>query len=112
MNTVRSLVAALIVVLAGMGTWVWKKNEELTAARVLQAKTELVARRDLALKEQQAAETLKQSLEAQQQESQKALQKQNEDFEKKLDDMRASERKRMASAFEQFGGLLEGNKKT
>lgn len=112
MNTVRSLIAALVVVLAGMGTWVWKKNEDLNAAKALQVKTLLAARKDMALKDQQDAETLRQSLEAQQQESQKALQKQNEDFEKKLDDMRASERKRMASAFEQFGGILEGNKKT
>jgi len=108
MNPVRSLIAALVLVLAGMGTWVWKINQDETAAKEALVAAEEGRLKELALKDQQ----MEHSLKLQQEEHQKDLQKQNEEFEKKLDWMRKQERQRMASAFEQFGGLLDGNKKT
>ena len=108
MNPVRSLIAALVLVLSGMGTWVWKINQDVAAAKADLSKAEEKRLKELDLKDQQAQHALK----LQQEEHQKDLVKQNEEFEKKLDDLRKQERKRMTAAFEQFGGLLEGNKKT
>jgi len=108
MNQVRILYMILVLALAGMGTWVWKLKEKLDDS---DAKVEQLAqshRSDLAAKAKEKEEALA----AQNEENQKVVQTLKDDFDKKLDALRADERKRVSTAFSQFSDILDGNKKT
>jgi hypothetical protein len=108
MNQVRILYMILVLALAGMGTWVWKLKEKLDDS---DAKVEQLAqshRSDLAAKAKEKEEALA----AQNEENQKVVQTLKDDFDRKLDALRADERKRVSTAFSQFSDILDGNKKT
>ncbi len=108
MNQVRVLYMLLVLSLGGMGAWVWKSKQEERAAEEALTRTvdnqeaQIAARKaeaDRALADQKAQhdEDVKQLKEAQ---------------AKEIEDLRKTERERMAQAFSQFGDILDGNKKT
>ncbi len=107
MNQVRILLMLVVLSLSGMGAWVWKLKEKQQVAEEALAQSKQETLTQLAAKENEKTEALT----AQNQENQKLVQKISEDFDKKLDDMRQQERKRTAAAFEQFGDIIDGNKK-
>lgn len=108
MNQVRILYMLLVVALAGMGTWVWKLKEKLDDSDATMAQMTQSHRAELDTKAKEAQEALA----AQNEEHQKVVQGVKDDFEKKLDALRADEHKRVAAAFSQFSDILDGNKKT
>ncbi len=107
MNQVRILLMLVVLSLSGMGAWVWKLKEKQQVAEEALAQSKQETLTQLAAKENEKTEALT----AQNQENQKLVKKISEDFDKKLDDMRQQERKRTAAAFEQFGDIIDGNKK-
>lgn len=108
MNQVRILYMLLVVALAGMGTWVWKLKEKLDDSDAKVEQMVQTHRTELEAKAKEAQEALA----AQNEENQKVVQGLKDDFDKKLDTLRADERKRVAAAFSQFSDILDGNKKT
>jgi predicted nucleic acid-binding Zn-ribbon protein len=108
MNQVRLLVMALVLSLGGMGAWVWKAKDNQWEAEAAAAKAEENARSVLAAKDAE----LQQALQNQQARHDKDLATLNEKHEQDIDDLRKSERQRMAQAFTQFSDILDGNKKT
>lgn len=112
MNQIRALWALLILVLGGMGALAWKINDKKveaehslksakTAALVAEAKNDRDHEQALA---EQAAQ------------HQAEMMKLNQEYEKKFNDLRIAmqneQRIKMAQAYEQFSGILEGSKKT
>lgn len=104
----RTLVTALIILLAGMGAWVWKTKEKQWVAE--QAVVELQASSQKALLDKD--NEFRVTLEAKDQEHQKDISDIMDKHEKELDAIRAGERERMSAAFSEFSGILEGNKKS
>jgi hypothetical protein len=108
MNQVRVLYMLLVLSLGGMGAWVWKsKQEERQAEEALT----------------RAVDMQEAKLAARQQESDRVLAEERAKHEgdikqlrevqaKEIEDLRKTERERMAQAFSQFGDILDGNKKT
>lgn len=108
MNQVRMLVMALVLSLGGMGTWVWKAKDNQWQAEAAEAKA---VQREQAVLDAKASE-IERALQDQQARHDKDIAALNEKHEKELDALRKSERQRMAQAFNQFGDILDGNKKT
>jgi len=108
MNSVRSLITALIIVLAGMGAWVWKTKEKQWEAEQAAAQAEASKEQALLAKDSEFRLTL----DAKDREHQKDITDILEKHEKDLDALRTSERQRMAAAFSEFSNVLEGSKKT
>jgi hypothetical protein len=108
MNQIRALYALLFLCLGGMGAWVWKLNERqaLVEGNLRKAETDkavALARRDKDHEEARAAADAR---------HRDDLQKLNADYETKLDELRRQERVKLAQAYEQFSGILDGDKKT
>lgn len=108
MNQIRALWALLILILGGMGALAWKINDKKVEAEQLlkKAKTEVLVAVTKNDREHELA------LAAQAAQHQAEMAKLNEDNDKKLDDLRKEQRTKMAQAYEQFSGILEGGKKT
>lgn len=98
----------MVLALAGMGAWVWQTKEKLWDAEKKVAQAEETRLADLRV---QAAKH-QEELEALAKEREQNVAALNADWEGKMDAMRKEERQRMASAFEQFGDILDGSKKT
>ncbi|MCE9520545.1 MAG: hypothetical protein K8R87_13450 [Verrucomicrobia bacterium] len=108
MNQVRAVYALLFLTLGGMGAWVWKLNEKQALIEQELRKAETSKAVALALKEKDF-EDARAADEAKHQED---LRKLNTEFESKLEDFRKKERVKLAQAYEQFSGILDGDKKT
>jgi hypothetical protein len=108
MNKVRTLAMALVLTLAGMGAWVWKAKENQWEAE--QAFAEAESRNQTALAAKDAE--LQKALQDQQARHEKDIASINEKHGQELDELRKSERQRMAQSFTQFSDILDGNKKT
>ncbi len=108
MNQIRALWALLILILGGMGALAWKINDKKVEAEQLlkKAKTEVLVAVTKNDREHELA------LAAQAAQHQAEMAKLNEDNDKKLDDLRKEQRTKMAQAYEQFSGILEGGRKT
>ena len=100
-----SLLALCVVALVGLGVWVVQLQEKQRneVAGLKEAHQRALSRMEeqhrdavVALQDKHLKETL-------------AL---NEDFEKKLDVLRKDQRQKMASAFNEFQSIFDGNKKT
>ena len=108
MNQVRILYMALVLTLAGMGAWVWKLKEKLDLAEARTVQLAKSHQADMEAKQKESQEALA----AQNEENQKLVQSLKDDFDKKLDALRADERQRVAAAFGQFSDILDGNKRS
>jgi hypothetical protein len=108
MNQVRILYMALVLTLAGMGAWVWKLKEKLDQAEARTVQLAKSHQADMEAKQKESQEALA----AQNEENQKLVQTLKDDFDKKLDALRADERQRVAAAFGQFSDILDGNKRS
>jgi hypothetical protein len=108
MNQFRALFMVMVLAVAGMGAWVWQTKEKLWAAEESLYRAEEIKSDELkALATRHEVE-----VEGRRAEHEAAMQALNADWEGRADLMRKEERQRMASAFEQFGDILDGNKKT
>jgi hypothetical protein len=108
MKQVRILLALLVIVAGSMGAWVWKVYERLDASRALLAHADAVRAAALARKDrdqQQALATLNEQ-------HQKEIQKLNEEGDQKLEALRKEQRTKLTQAYQQFSGILDGDKKT
>lgn len=108
MNQVRVLYMLLVLSLAGMGAWVWKSKQEERAAEEALTRAVDMQEAKLAARQQEADRAMAEQ-KAQQEDRIKQL---NDAHAKELEELRKSERERMAQAFSQFGDILDGNKKT
>ncbi len=107
MNQARALYALLFLTLGGMGAWVWKLNDkqglmEQDLRKAETSKAVALALRDKEHEEARNAEDAK---------HQEDLQKLNAEYEVKIDELRKKERVKLAQAYEQFSGILDGDKK-
>ena len=108
MNQFRALFMVMVLAVAGMGAWVWQTKEKLWRAQDQVARAEEIRQSELkALSIKHVAD-----LHAREAEQDRNVQALNADWEGRMDTMRKEERQRMAGAFEQFGDILDGNKKT
>ncbi|OAI56384.1 hypothetical protein AYO49_00865 [Verrucomicrobiaceae bacterium SCGC AG-212-N21] len=108
MNQVRVLLMALVISLGGMGAWVWKAKQNQWQAEEMTVRARKETKDVLDAKEAEIQRALKE----QQAQHSKDLAALNEKHDQELDDLRKSERQRMAQAFTQFSDILDGNKKT
>lgn len=108
MNQVRLLLMALILSLGGMGAWVWKAKENQWEAEETATKAEEAQKAMVAAKQAE----LQRALEDQQAKHQQDVAALVDKHEKEIDELRKTERQRMAQAFTQFSDILDGNKKT
>ena len=108
MKQAKALLALLILVVAGMGAWVWKTKGDLNAAKAEVAKAEQASRDVVAAKEQQMQESLYYLEKQHQQDVTSIMDK----HQQELDKLRDGERKRLTESFKQFGDILDGNKQT
>ncbi len=108
MNQIRTLCALLFLTLGGMGAWVWKLNEKHAFVEGELRKAETSKAIALALKEKDYDEA-RAANDAKHQEDFRKL---NAEYASKLDDLRKRERVKLAQAYEQFSGILDGDKKT
>lgn len=98
----------MLLAVAGMGAWVWQTKEKLWRAQ-----DGLEQAEEIKLSELKAqADRHRAELEARSKEHDETILALNADWEGKLDNMRKEERQRMSNAFEQFGEILDGSKKT
>jgi hypothetical protein len=107
MNQVRTVYALLFLTLGGMGAWVWKLNDKQGLMEQELRKAETVKAVALAQKDKDH-EDARTADDAKHQDD---LRKLNVEFEAKLDDLRKKERVKLAQAYEQFSGILDGDKK-
>jgi len=108
MKQVRLLLALLVIVAGSMGAWVWKVYERLDASRTLLAQAEKRTAVALARKDrdqQQAFATLNEQ-------HQKEIQRLNDEGEQKLEALRKEQRTKLTQAYQQFSGILDGDRKT
>jgi hypothetical protein len=108
MKQVRILLALLVLVVGGMGLWVWKLYDRLDASRALLTHADATRIAALARKDrdqQQAIATLNQQ-------HQQEIQKLDQDNEQKLEALRKEQRTKLTQAYQQFSGILDGDKKT
>jgi hypothetical protein len=108
MNQARILLALLVLVAGGMGTWVYKIHDQLEANKALlnhaeATRSALLARKDRDHQDEMA--TLRDQ-------HQKEIAALNADFEKKMDALRKEERSKLTQAYQQFSGILDGDRKT
>lgn len=108
MKQVRALYALLFLTLGGMGAWVWKLSEKQTRVEQELRKADTARAAALALRDQEHEQTLSREIARHQED----LRKLNEEHEATLDDLRRKERMKLAQAYEQFSGILDGDKKT
>lgn len=108
MKQAKALLMLLVLALAGMGAWVWKKHvdEKELRADLSKAKEDIVA---VTLAKE---EEMKQAISGMEQQHQKDLSSIMDKHQKELDAIRDAERKRMAESFQQFSDILDGNKQT
>jgi hypothetical protein len=108
MNQVRVLYMLLVLSLGGMGAWVWKSKQEERAAEEALIRAVDMQEAKLAARKQET----ERALADQKAEYEDKIKQLNDAHAKDLEDIRKSERERMAQAFSQFGDILDGNKKT
>lgn len=108
MNRTNILLSVLSLATAGAAAWGWKTQTELKAAQVEMVKTQEAKTEAIEQKEAEMRDAFS-KLEDQHQKDVTSIM---EKHQKELDALRAAERVRMAAAFEQFGDILDGNKKT
>ncbi|TDU81229.1 hypothetical protein EI77_00532 [Prosthecobacter fusiformis] len=99
---------ALILVVASLGYGIWHYHSD--AGRLRQEMDQLKAAQELAL--QAKDEELQRTLAAQNEQHQSAIQELNAEYDKKLVDMRQSQRQQMATAYKEFENIFSGNKQT
>lgn len=108
MNQIKVLYMTFILSLAGMGTWVWKTKTELQDSNQKVEESAKVLEDAVVSKEME----MKNALSTLEDQHQKEVSGLIESHQKQLDDLRGTERQRMAAAFEQFSDIIDGNKKT
>ncbi|WP_265592921.1 hypothetical protein [Verrucomicrobium sp. BvORR034] len=108
MNQFRALFMVMLVAVAGMGAWVWQTKEKLWLAQDSLQQAEAIKMSELKAQ----ADRHRVELAARSKEHDEAILAINADWEGRLDNLRKEERQRMSGAFEQFGDILDGSKKT
>ncbi len=108
MNQNRAHWALFILVLGGMSALAWKLNDKKIVAELALKK----ANTNALVAEAKMNQELEQALLAKDAQHQAEMEKLNVESEKKFDDLRKEQRAKMAQAYEQFSGILEGSKKT
>jgi len=108
MKQVRLLIALLVIVAGGMGTWVWKVREQLDAAQKQLARAEAVKMAALARKDRDQQEAMA----TVNNQHQKDLENLKEQHEKELNDERNRSKQRSTEAYKQIAGIMEGDQKT
>lgn len=108
MNKLKLLIAlAVIAVLgsAGLGIALWQEKQE---RRAEVARLEMEYERAL----QQKDEAAQQALADQTERHEQRIQAMQQDFESRLDSLRADQRKQIADAYREFESIFEGNRQT
>ncbi len=111
MTALKNLSALLVLSFLASGVLGWflfQSRSELAEARVEVERLEVAHVEALKMKEAEFQRTL----DAQAAQHQKMITALNNDHEKKVDDLRLGERKRLATAAREFENIFEGNKTT